>query len=174
MADGQQSAVPNRVLIVGPAGAAERLDQYLAAAMAPEWSRSQVGRMIKAGLVTLNGSAVRASASTHPGDRIEIASPPTIPAAPPAENPPEIEVLFEDAELIVVNKPAGMTVHRAPGHLHSTLVDGLMARFPDLAAMSEPDGVMRPGIVHRLDKDTSGVMVVARTPFARMALSQQF
>jgi len=67
-----------------------------------------------------------------------------------------------------------MTVHQAPGHLHSTLVDGLLARFPELAAMAEPDGIMRPGIVHRLDKDTSGVMVVARTLFARTALARQF
>jgi 23S rRNA pseudouridine1911/1915/1917 synthase len=83
-------------------------------------------------------------------------------------------VIHADAELIVVNKPAGMTVHRAPGHPDSTLVDALLARFPELAAMAEPDGVMRPGIVHRLDKDTSGAMVVARTPFARMSLARQF
>jgi 23S rRNA pseudouridine1911/1915/1917 synthase len=67
-----------------------------------------------------------------------------------------------------------MTVHPAPGHAHSTLADALLARFPELAVTAEPDGVMRAGIVHRLDKDTSGVMVVARTPWARMALSQQF
>jgi len=73
-----------------------------------------------------------------------------------------------------VNKPAGMTVHPAPGHPAGTLVDALLARFPELAAMAEPDGVLRPGIVHRLDKDTSGVMVVARTPFSRMELSRQF
>jgi 23S rRNA pseudouridine1911/1915/1917 synthase len=74
----------------------------------------------------------------------------------------------------VVNKPAGMAVHPSPGNLHSTLVDALLARFPELATMAEPDGVMRPGIVHRLDKQTSGVMVVARTPFARTALARQF
>ena len=73
-----------------------------------------------------------------------------------------------------MNKPAGMTVHPAPGHPAGTLVDALLARFPELAAMAEPDGVLRPGIVHRLDKDTSGVMVVARTPFSRTALSRQF
>ena len=73
-----------------------------------------------------------------------------------------------------MNKPAGITVHPAPGHPNGTLVDALLAGFPELAAMAEPDGVLRPGIVHRLDKDTSGVMVVARTPFSRMALSRQF
>ena len=87
---------------------------------------------------------------------------------------PEIPVIFADDEIIVVNKPAGMTVHPAPGHPNGTLVDALLARFPELAAMAEPDGVLRPGIVHRLDKDTSGVMVVARTPFSRTALSRQF
>ena len=83
-------------------------------------------------------------------------------------------MIFADDEIIVVNKPAGMTVHPAPGHPAGTLVDALLARFPELAAMAEPDGVLRPGIVHRLDKDTSGVMVVARTPFSRMELSRQF
>src|SRR5260370_19898645 len=75
---------------------------------------------------------------------------------------------------MVPKKAAGMTVHPAPGHPHSTLVDALMARFPARATMVEPDGVARPGIVHRLDKETSGVMVVARTAFARTALSSQF
>lgn len=151
-----------------------RLDQFVAAALAPEYSRSQVARMIKAGLVTVNGAAARASSLMRAGDRVEIAPIPVpeMPAAP--QEAPPIEVLYEDSELIAVNKPAGMTVHPAPGHPHSTLVDALLARFPDLAAMAEPDGVMRPGIVHRLDKETSGVMVVARTPFARTSLSSQF
>jgi len=151
-----------------------RLDQFVAAALAPEYSRSQAARMIKAGLVTVNGAAGRASSLIRAGDRVEIAPIPVpeVPA-PPLEAPP-IEVLYADSELIAVNKPAGMTVHPAPGHPHSTLVDALVARFPELAAMAEPDGVMRPGIVHRLDKETSGVMVVARTPFARTALSNQF
>ncbi len=151
-----------------------RLDQYLAAALAPEYSRSQVARMIKAGLVTINGETPRASAGLHSGDRIEIAEPPQAAVPEVPTGAPSIEVLYDDAELIVVNKPAGMTVHQAPGHPDSTLVDALLARFPELARMVEPDGVMRPGIVHRLDKDTSGVMVVARTPFARTALSKQF
>jgi 23S rRNA pseudouridine1911/1915/1917 synthase len=83
-------------------------------------------------------------------------------------------VLYAADEIIVVNKPPGMTVHPSPGHPGGTLVDAMLARFPELAAMAEPGGVMRPGIVHRLDKDTSGVMVVARTPFARMELARQF
>ena len=99
------------------------------------------------------------------------------PLAPPRlrfGTAPQIEVLFAESELIAVNKPPGMVVHQAPGHSDSTLVDALLARFPELAVMADPDGIARPGIVHRLDKDTSGVMVVARTPFARAALARQF
>jgi 23S rRNA pseudouridine1911/1915/1917 synthase len=151
-----------------------RLDVFVSAHLAPEYSRSQVARMIKAGLVTVNGAIARASGGVHPGDRIEIA-PPVVPMMPQSRgDAPAIEVIAEDDEFIVVNKPAGMTVHPAPGHPDSTLVDALLARFPELATMAEPDGVLRPGIVHRLDKETSGVMVVARTPFARMALGRQF
>jgi 23S rRNA pseudouridine1911/1915/1917 synthase len=166
--------VTARILTVGEEHQRIRLDHFIAAALAPEHSRSRVARMIKAGLVTINGSPARASSTIRRGDRVEIAPIPvnTVIAAP--ETAPLIEVIFADAELIAVNKPAGMTVHPAPGHPHSTLVDALLARFPDLAAMAEPDGVMRPGIVHRLDKETSGVMVVARTPFARTSLSGQF
>ncbi len=133
--------------------------------------------MIKAGVVTVNGAAARASAAVRAGDRIELL-PQT--AAMQVEldgagaDAPEIDVLYSDEEIIVVNKAAGVTVHPAVGHPDGTLVDGLLARFPELAMMAEPDGVLRPGIVHRLDKETSGVMVVARTPFARAALAGQF
>ena len=133
--------------------------------------------MIRAGLVRLNGAPARAADAVRAGDRIEIERPAAMPAAatPPGEaDAPAIEVLYADDEIIVVNKPPGMTVHPAPGHPGGTLVDAMLARFPELAAMAEPGGVMRPGIVHRLDKDTSGVMVVARTPFARMELARQF
>jgi 23S rRNA pseudouridine1911/1915/1917 synthase len=152
-----------------------RLDVFLAAELGAEFSRSRAARMIRAGLVQLNGAAARAADAVRTGDKVEIHSP---PAAPVAVNSPgrgaEIEVLYADDEIVVVNKPAGMTVHPAPGHPGGTLVDALLARFPEMAAMVEPDGVIRPGIVHRLDKDTSGVMVVARTPFARMQLAHQF
>ncbi len=130
--------------------------------------------MIKAGLVTVNGLATRASSGVRLGDRIEIASPAPPLAARSAADAPAIEVLAEDPEFIVVNKAAGMTVHPAPGHPDATLVDALLARFPELARMAEPDGVLRPGIVHRLDRETSGVLIVARTPFARTALARQF
>ena len=151
-----------------------RLDVFIAARVAPEYSRSQVARMIKAGLVTVNGARVRAAGAIRAGDRIEIAPAPIATAPQSTGATPNVEVLFADDEMIVVNKPAGMTVHPAPGHPDATLVDALLARFPELTAMAEPDGVLRPGIVHRLDKETSGVMAVARTPFARTALSRQF
>jgi 23S rRNA pseudouridine1911/1915/1917 synthase len=110
----------------------------------------------------------------HAGDCVTLAPVPSAAAAAVPLAAPPIDVVYADDELIVVNKPAGMTVHHAPGHSHSTLVDALLVRFPELAVMVEPGGVLRPGIVHRLDKDTSGVMVVARTAFARAALSCQF
>jgi 23S rRNA pseudouridine1911/1915/1917 synthase len=154
-----------------------RLDVFVSMRLAPEYSRSQVARMIKAGLVTVNGAVARASSGVRTGDRVEVAAIPAganDPSIYKEGDAPEIPVIFADDEIIVVNKPAGMTVHPAPGHPNGTLVDALLARFPELAAMAEPDGVLRPGIVHRLDKDTSGVMVVARTPFSRTALSRQF
>src|SRR5579863_1690218 len=155
-----------------------RLDVFVSMRLAPEYSRSQVARMIKAGLVTVNGAAARVSSGVRSGDRVDVAAIPAGALSDPSiykeGDAPEIAVIFDDDEIIVVNKPAGMTVHPAPGHPNGTLVDALLARFPELAAMAEPDGVLRPGIVHRLDKDTSGVMVVARTPFSRGALSRQF
>ncbi len=161
-------------LTVGPEEARMRLDLFLTARLTPEYSRSQIGRMIKNGLVTLNGSATRAASMVRAGDRIEIAPPPApIPQRAPVLAP-EIEVLFADDELIVVNKPAGMPAHPSTGHPNSTVVDALLGRFPELATMVEPGEIPRPGIVHRLDKDTSGVMVVARSPFARASLSRQF
>src|SRR5579885_297525 len=157
-----------------PAHAGMRLDVFVSAHLAPEFSRSQVARMIKAGLVTVNGAPARASGAVRPGDRIDVAPMPAAMTHQSQGDAPEIDVIAEDAEFVVVNKPAGMTVHPAPGHPDSTLVDALLARFPELATMAEPDGVLRPGIVHRQDKDTSGVMVVARTPYARTALARQF
>jgi 23S rRNA pseudouridine1911/1915/1917 synthase len=161
-------------LTVGPEEARIRLDLFLTARLAPEYSRSQIGRMIRGGLVTLNGSATRAASMVRAGDRIDIAPPPApVPQCAPV-SAPAIEVLFADDEIIVINKPAGMPAHPSAGHPDSTVVDGLLGRFPELATMVEPGEILRPGIVHRLDKDTSGVMVVARTPFARASLSRQF
>ena len=162
-------------LKVAPKSERMRLDVFVSSALGPEYTRSQVARMIKAGLVTVNGApSSRPSSAVHQGDNIDIADPPPMEPREVSQTAPSIEVLYADDELIVVNKPAGMTVHPAPGHPDATLVDALLARFPELATMAEAGGVLRPGIVHRLDKETSGVMVVARTPFAKAALSAQF
>lgn len=155
-----------------------RLDVFLAAEMAPEYSRSRVARMIRAGAVSVNDATADDPAHLlRPGDRVAVARAPAIESMPLAAAPfeiPELSILYADEEVIVVDKPAGMVVHVAPGSPGPTLVDALLKQFPELAAMAEPDGLMRPGIVHRLDKETSGVMVVARTPYARMSLSRQF
>ena len=161
-------------LKVAPDHERMRLDVFVSSALGPEYTRSQVARMIKAGLVTVNGAPSRPSSAVHHGDSIGIAEPAPMEPREVSQSAPSIEVLYADDELIVVNKPAGMTVHPAPGHPDATLVDALLARFPELATMAEAGGVLRPGIVHRLDKETSGVMVVARTPFAKAALSAQF
>jgi len=122
----------------------------------------------------MNQRTARASDPIHAGDRIELRVPsPAVSAAVQAPAP-EIDVLSEDSDIIFVNKPPGMAVHPSAGHPHSTLVDALVARFPDLSTVAELDGSWRAGIVHRLDKDTSGVMVVARNSFARAALADQF
>lgn len=162
-------------LKVSPAHDRMRLDVFVSMTLGPEYTRSRVARMIKAGLVTVNGEqSARPSNAVREGDRIDIADPPPLEPPEVSATAPEIEVLVADAEIIVVNKPAGMTVHPSPGHPDATLVDALLARFPELATMAEAGGVLRPGIVHRLDKETSGVMVIARTPFSKAALAGQF
>jgi len=162
-----------KTLVAAPARRM-RLDAYLAAELAPEYSRSQILKAIKAGMVIINARPARAADPIHRGDRIEISTPVLAPLPAATAPAPEIEVLFADSDLIFVNKPSGMAVHPSAGHPHSTLVDALVARFPDLASVVELDGTWRAGIVHRLDKDTSGVMVVARNSRARAALSDQF
>ncbi len=154
-----------------------RLDQFAVKYVRPSLSRSQVARMIRAGLVTVNGAPARAASLVRTGDRVEIAAASAFPiaaAAVPLDTAPELDILYADPALIIVNKPAGLTVHAGAGSPRPTLVDALLARFPDLAQMAEPDGLVRPGIVHRLDKGTSGVMAVGRTPQAKAELSRQF
>ncbi len=129
--------------------------------------------MIKAGLVTVNGKPARPASQVHHGDRVQVAEPRPAAARPPRPAP-AVDVLYADDDVIVVNKPPLMTVHPAPGHPDATLVDALLARFPELAAVPDIDGVFRPGVVHRLDRETSGVMVVARTAYAKTSLSRQF
>jgi 23S rRNA pseudouridine1911/1915/1917 synthase len=153
-----------------PADAAGlRLDRFVAGA-GHGWSRSQVARWIAAGHVTRNGGAAKPAQLLTPGDVIEVDPPaPTASEVLPQDIP--LDVLFEDANLIVINKPPGLVIHPAAGNPDGTLVNALLAHCHDLSGIG---GVERPGIVHRLDKDTSGVLIAAKTDLAHRALSLSF
>lgn len=148
---------------------AGRLDAVLARART-ELSRARWQEEIKANRVTVNGRPGRCKMKVGPGDRIEWTRPPPEPVETKAENIP-LDVLFEDEDLIVLNKPPGLVVHPAPGHPGGTLVNALLHHCPHLPGIG---GERRPGIVHRLDRDTSGVMVVAKNDGALYALARQF
>jgi 23S rRNA pseudouridine1911/1915/1917 synthase len=147
---------------------APRLDQYLAEQIT-ELSRTQVHRLIEQGHVTLNDGPARAGTRLRPGDRLTWEVPATSATTLTAE-PMDLRVLYEDADLLVIDKPAGLVVHPGPGHATGTLVHGLLARGPSWSSIG---GVERPGIVHRLDRDTSGVMVVARNDDSHRSLTRQ-
>jgi 23S rRNA pseudouridine1911/1915/1917 synthase len=149
--------------------AGERLDRYLSAVV-PGQSRSQIQRLIEQGHVSVAGRQARANLAVRTGDQITIEVPEPSPAAPVAENIP-LTIAYEDPDLVVVDKPAGMVVHPAAGHDSGTLVNALLHRITDLSGIG---GELRPGIVHRLDKGTSGLMVVAKNDRAHEALSRQF
>ncbi|MGD9889667.1 MAG: RluA family pseudouridine synthase [Dehalococcoidia bacterium] len=148
--------------------AGERLDVFLARSL-PDLSRAHAQRLIAEGCVQVNGGTARPSLRLEAGARVavEIPEPAAIDLTPEAI---PLSVKYEDADLIVVDKPAGMPVHPGPGHERSTLVHALLAHCPDLAGI---EGTARPGIVHRLDKDTSGLLVVAKNDRAQMALQGQ-
>lgn len=146
-----------------------RLDHYITAVL-PERSRSQIQRLIRTRHVRLNRKSVRASHTVHPGDVVELEIPAAVPATPTAEALP-LTILHDDADLVVVNKPPGMVVHPAAGHESGTLVNALLHH---VAGLSGIGGEQRPGIVHRLDRGTSGAMVVAKHDAAHAELSRQF
>lgn len=149
-------------------GAGERLDAFITARIS-DLTRSAVGRLIDEGRITVNGSPTKASYKVRPGDEIRIEIPPPAPADIAAEEIP-LEIIYEDSDIVVVNKPRGMTTHPAPGALAGTLVNALLARTHDLSGVG---GVQRPGIVHRLDKNTSGLIVVAKNDAAHTGLQAQ-
>ncbi len=161
----------HRSVVVGTADTGERLDKVLGAGV-PELTRSRIQSLLRAGHVTLDGATVKEPGRrVKPGETYLLAVPEPEPAAPLAE-PIPLSVVFEDAHLIVIDKPAGLVVHPAAGHATGTLVNALIAHCG--ASLSGIGGVRRPGIVHRLDKDTSGLLVVAKTDAAHQALSEQF
>ena len=146
-----------------------RLDRYLAT-HAADLSRTRVQELIAEGRVLVNGIATKPSHHVEPGESIEVEVPPPPPVGVAAEAIP-LEILYEDDDLAVVNKPAGIVVHPGAGESSGTLVSALLYRFGKL---SDVGGPQRPGIVHRLDKGTSGAMIVARTNDAHRALVEEF
>jgi len=147
---------------------APRLDQYLAGLLSGQ-SRNRVQRLIADGHVRVNDGAARAGLRLRKGDRLSWELPPTTPSRLQAEAM-DLRVLYEDDDLVVIDKPAGLVVHPGPGHATGTLVHGLLARG---AGWSTIGGAERPGIVHRLDRDTSGLIVVARNDATHRALTRQ-
>jgi len=148
-----------------------RLDRFLAAGL-PDISRSRITALIREGHVSGTGGTIKEpSKAVKPEETYRLAVPPPKPAAPEAEDIP-LDIVFEDHAVIVIEKPVGLVVHPAPGHESGTLVNALLAHCGD--SLSGIGGVRRPGIVHRLDKDTSGLLVVAKTDAAHQALSDQF
>lgn len=145
-----------------------RLDVYLAERI-ESVSRSYVQKLIADGNVLVNGQVHRANYKVLPGDSISVDIPPAEPMQVAAEEIP-LDIVYEDDQIMVINKPRGMTVHPAPGSKHGTLVNAILAHSDDLSGIG---GVERPGIVHRLDKDTTGLLVVAKTDQAHQSLQDQ-
>lgn len=155
---------------VSSSGESRRLDKALVIFL-PELSRSRIQSLIKNELVNVNGVVVtKTSWLVNPGDGIEVIIPELVDTGLVAEEIP-LEILFENDDLAVINKPAGMVVHPAAGHATGTLVNAAMAEFDDLDGIG---GELRPGIVHRLDKETSGIILLAKNQKALTALQEQF
>lgn len=161
-------------VLARPSDAGERVDKVLALHLSSAGvNRSLAGRLCDQGRVTLNGQPLKASARVQPGDTIDIEVPPPEPLSAAPEDI-SLNVVFEDEHLIVVDKPAGMVVHPARGHPTGTLVNAVVHRLA-IDTDNDPDSdPLRPGIVHRIDRDTSGLLVVARTPSARDGLMELF
>jgi 23S rRNA pseudouridine1911/1915/1917 synthase len=156
--------VTSESFVVPDALAGQRVDR--AVAMVTGWSRAEVQAIADRGEITVDGRAVAKSRKLVAGERVEMLGRPEA-AAPPGPEAVPVDVVYDDADVIVVDKPAGLVVHPGAGHDHGTLVHGLLARYPELVGVGDPN---RPGIVHRLDRETSGLMVVARSQPAYAAL----
>lgn len=154
-----------REIDVGPDGVGERLDVFVAAAL--ELSRTRVHKLLEEGRVLLDGRLARKSESLSHGQQLQIDVPDPTPLSLDAEAIP-LDIVYQDESLLVVDKPAGMVVHPSAGHARGTLVNALLHHVHDLSGIG---GALRPGIVHRLDKGTSGLMVVAKSDLAHQALS---
>ncbi|NCJ14716.1 RluA family pseudouridine synthase [Staphylococcus pseudintermedius] len=146
----------------------QRIDKILPE-FNPEWSRSQLQEWIKEGLIEVNGKAVKSNYKLKLGDRIEITEKEVVEADIQAENL-NLDIYYEDDDVAIVYKPKGMVVHPSPGHYTGTLVNGLMYQIKNLSGIN---GEIRPGIVHRIDKDTSGLLMVAKNDVAHRSLVEQ-
>ena len=169
MIEPTDSAAAITALVVAETYDGLRLDRFVAA-IAPHISRTRAQALIDEGRVTLNGKAVKSSQAVETDDIVTLPADISLPAltAPEAEAIP-LTIVYEDDHIIVVDKPAGMVVHPAPGHDHGTLVNALLAHTTALGGSAS----QRPGIVHRLDKDTSGLLIVAKDDATLLALGEQ-
>lgn len=149
-------------------GGADRIDAFIAENT--DISRSRAVKLIESGEVTVNGNAVNKKSSVRAGDRVKVILPDAVPLEAKAEDIP-LDILYEDSDLLVVNKPKGMVVHPAAGNFDGTLVNALLAHCGD--SLSGIGGVMRPGILHRIDKNTSGLLMVAKNDNAHQHLAAQ-
>jgi 23S rRNA pseudouridine1911/1915/1917 synthase len=161
-------------LVVTSDSDGQRLDRYLVSVLA-EYSRSQIQKLIADGHVSVRRAPARqvearANLQVHEGDQVVVTAPEVIPSAVTAEALP-LDILYQDADLAVLNKPAGMVIHPGAGHGSGTLVNALLHHVTDLSGIG---GELRPGIVHRLDRGTSGVMVIAKNDRSHQELSRQF
>lgn len=154
--------------LIEEAEAGLRVDVYLSGKF-PGISRSQVQRLIEDDRLLVNARRVKSSHKLKAGDEVEFELPPAVELKVEAENIP-LEIIYQDEYLAVINKPVGLVVHPAPGNEHGTLVNALLYHLTDLSSVN---GVIRPGIVHRIDKDTSGLLVIAKNDEAHQALSKQ-
>jgi len=157
-----------RTLQVGSTAPNTRLDKYVIQVL-PQFSRSYIQKLIDQGYVLVNEQKAKASQRLNANDSITIELPPA--GSRPVAEPIPLTIAYEDEDILVIDKPAGLTVHPAPGHPNHTLVNAILAHCSKLAVS---DDSTRPGIVHRLDKDTSGLMVMAKNDFARQYLVDQF
>ncbi|MCR5673282.1 MAG: RluA family pseudouridine synthase [Lachnospiraceae bacterium] len=146
----------------------ERIDRYICDVLA-DLSRSYIQKLVEGGNITANGKTVKSSYKVKPDDSIRVVTPDSIiPDILPEDIP--LDILYEDEDVLVVNKPKGMVVHPAPGHYEHTLVNAVMHHCPDLSGIN---GVTRPGIVHRIDKDTSGSLIICKNDFSHADIARQ-
>jgi 23S rRNA pseudouridine1911/1915/1917 synthase len=158
-----------KIELIFPVGSEPtRLDMVVGAMEG--FTRSMARRLIESGMVTVDGNVQKASLKLRGGEKVSVTVPPPVPVEPAAEAI-HLQILYEDSDIVVVNKPAGMVVHPGAGNAHGTLVNALLGHCHDLSGIG---GELRPGIVHRIDKDTSGVLVAAKNDLAHRSLSDQF